>query len=70
MVEHVFAEVRMDFSSKHFLDGHVLDFLTSFKSLKRLLTLSHALLLRDGQTGVLGFWGFGEIGRASCRERV
>ena len=20
--------------------------------------------------GVLGFWGFGEIGRASCRERV
>jgi len=24
----------------------------------------------NANKGVLGFWGFGEIGRASCRERV
>ena len=28
------------------------------------------LLVERVQGGVLGFWGFGEIGRASCRERV
>ena len=41
-----------------------------FESGFQFLISDFILIILNRGFGVLGFWGFGEIGRASCRERV